>query len=269
MIFRTQCTDATVLYNVFFFNGDKKGETSRSCGRNSAVGLTIFAASGWPQRQSRWPLSTFIRTFTTSCTCTVNFANCNSCFFLQREGEKFPAEENWKPEKIENSRNLLTSREAGRGGDAFASKERRSGTETTERESIGSHRWRKGRGGGEGWGKEQRARHVFPFPRFIIRERERGTLIVRHNLLSANRRGVDVKHVQTREPDYTGANERLSPSVPPPPAPLVSSVSFSIECPWKQGFISSRVKWLELNWVVRLCSRIVSQVGKTFHSKYK
>lgn len=51
------------------------------------------------------------------------------------------------------------------------------------------------RGGGK---KEQRARHVFPFPRFIIRERERGTLIVRHNLLSANRRGVDVKHVQTR-----------------------------------------------------------------------
>lgn len=97
---------------------------------------------------------------------------------------------------------------------------------------------RKGRGGG----KEQRARHVFPFSRFIIRERERGTLIVRHNLLSANRRGVDVKHVQTREPDYTGANERLSPPPFLPPAPLVSSVSFSIECPWKQGFISSRVK---------------------------
>lgn len=71
---------------------------------------------------------------------------------------------------------------------------------------------RKGGEGGGGEGKkEQRARHVFPFPRFIIRERERGTLIVRHNLLSANRRGVDVKHVQTREPDYSGANERLSP----------------------------------------------------------
>lgn len=57
--------------------------------------------------------------------------------------------------------------------------------------------------------KEQRARHVFPFPRFIIRERERGTLIVRHNLLSANRRGVDVKHVQTRAGLYRC--ERLSP----------------------------------------------------------
>lgn len=51
---------------------------------------------------------------------------------------------------------------------------------------------------GEERERKKRARHVFPFPRFIIRELERGTLIVRHNLLSANRRGVDVKHVQTR-----------------------------------------------------------------------
>lgn len=68
---------------------------------------------------------------------------------------------------------------------------------------------------------------------------------------------------------------RTSLASPPPlaqPASLVFSVPFSIE--WKQGFISSRVKWLELNWVVRTCiymyilfmfhsRRVVFQVGET------
>lgn len=63
------------------------------------------------------------------------------------------------------------------------------------------------------------------------------------------------------EPDYTDANvSRLAAA---PRASLVFSVPFSIE--WKQGFISSRVKWLELNWVVRTC--IYMYILFTFHSR--
>lgn len=94
-------------------------------------------------------------------------------------------------------------------------------------------------------------------PFYNPREWERGAAgIVRHNLLSANRRGVDVKHAQTHVPGFNAGRRGARPV-----GFGLFSVSFSIETLPDASIISGfvREKRLEFNWVVHpsyiACSR--------------
>lgn len=95
------------LYNVssppppsspFFFSWErrnKKGETSRSCGRNSAVWLAIFAASRGDRKDNRDGSSrTFISTFTTPGRAPLTFRISYSVFFTRLPKKKKKKKEN-------------------------------------------------------------------------------------------------------------------------------------------------------------------------------
>lgn len=107
---------------------------------------------------------------------------------------------------------------------------------------------------------------LFPFFPFY-NPRAKGVLsgpgIVRHNLLSANRRGADVKHAQTRVPGLM-----------PGAVAFVLSVSFfDWNAPGRAGIISGFVRFargkrlVKFDWVVILPSRSAPRLfPKVVHS---
>lgn len=70
-----------LLFSLLFHPRNKKGETSRSCGRNSAVWLAIFAAWRGDRKDNRdGPSRTFISTFTTPGRAPLTLRIATPCF---------------------------------------------------------------------------------------------------------------------------------------------------------------------------------------------